>query len=427
MPTDTRSPGRTSAGTVCLVTIHGIGFQQAPADGIPGYADDLHRNLVDALDDPSLLSGDPGRDGAIGAIYVASNWPPGQGGTEPGLRRLGTWNASRTAVDGSADSRLTTAGQPLAHVALVYSHLEEIGPKLGSLLQAGDRAALSLTHYASVAGCVRTAFADVLAMVETRRGREQAPSAGLLVRRDIVSGQRHLIPGLFRHPQAAAPQPPGGLIATLRALENDVAAYVCRNDLRERVRSFVREGLLRLAARPDVAGIVVNGHSQGTVVAFDVVSELPPTAGRKVRALVTAGSPLRKYVDLFTWGNEVGGIRGIPWTNYWDPVDPVADPLTPGPEWQPGTPAAPPSGRPGLLRWTDHETGAPSPVDVGDVQVDNIQHSLGGGLQAHNYWENRSQFVEPVAALLKSLIGRAAPAPSPAGVSEPASRTHPAS
>lgn len=30
----------------CLVTIHGVGFQQPPEDGVPGYADDLHRFLL---------------------------------------------------------------------------------------------------------------------------------------------------------------------------------------------------------------------------------------------------------------------------------------------------------------------------------------------------------------------------------------------
>ena len=401
-----------SENTLCLVTIHGIGFQQAPAGELPGYADDLHQSLVGALGDSSLLSGDPGRDGASGAVYVASNWPPGVGGTEPGTRRVGSWNASRTAVDGlTTYGRLTTAGQPLAHVALVYSHLEEIGPKIGSLVQAAGRGALSLTHYASVAHCARAAFEDVVAMLETRASGH-APSPGLLVRRDIISGQRHLIPGFFRHPQAAAEPVPSGLFATLRQLENDVAAYVCRNDLRERVRTFVRECLLRLAAREDVAGIVVNGHSQGTVVAFDVVSQLPPAAAGKVQALVTAGSPLRKYVDLFTWGNEVGSLQPIPWTNYWDPVDPVADPLAASPDWQPGNPTIRTADTPGLFRWTDPETGTVSPVGIEDIQVDNIRHSQGGGLQAHNYWENRAQFVEPLAALLKNMIGRGATAPA---------------
>jgi hypothetical protein len=32
-------------GITCIVTIHGIGFQQPPASGVVGYADHLHRHL----------------------------------------------------------------------------------------------------------------------------------------------------------------------------------------------------------------------------------------------------------------------------------------------------------------------------------------------------------------------------------------------
>ncbi len=30
-----------------------------------------------------------------------------------------------------------------------------------------------------------------------------------------------------------------------------------------------------------------------------------------MRALVTAGSPLRKYVDLFNWGNEIDNLAQL--------------------------------------------------------------------------------------------------------------------
>ena len=42
-----------------MVTVHGIGFQQPPADGSLGYADSLHQNLVAAL--PDLVSDDADR------------------------------------------------------------------------------------------------------------------------------------------------------------------------------------------------------------------------------------------------------------------------------------------------------------------------------------------------------------------------------
>ncbi len=387
----------------CLVTIHGIGFQQAPEDGLPGYADQVHGNLRQYLE--PLLSGDPGRGGTPGAIYVQSHWPPGSNRVEPGLARLGRWNASRTSIDGSGDARLTTGDQTVAHVALVYSHLEDQGPRLGALLETTAKAAVYLGHYASFGNLIHTLFSDAVTMVESHRQADQTRSPSLSVRRDAVSGQWHLIPGLFRPSQPPpVEQEASGLLATLRQLENDVAAYVSRNDLRERVRGFVREALLRLANRNDVGALVVNAHSQGTVVAFDVLSAMSRSAAWKVQGFVTAGSPLRKFADLFSWGNEVGAIETMPWMNFWDPTDPVADPLAPPAGWQRGAAARSGSNDPGLYRSVDAETGDISWTKVGDRQVDNVKNSRGGGLQAHNYWDNDLEVVKPLGDLLQRVV-----------------------
>jgi len=384
----------------CLVTIHGIGFQQAPEEGLPGYADELHRSLNKYLE--PLLSGDPGRGGAPGAIYVRSHWPAGSNRTEAGLARLGRWDASRTSIDGSGEARLTTGDRSIAHVALVYSHLEEQGARLASLFETTARAAVYLGHYASFGNLVHTVFSDAMALAEGQSEMEQA-SPSLCVRRDAVSGPWHLVPGLFRPPQPhSAEQAARGRLVTLRQIENDVAAYVCRNDLRERLRGFVREALLRLAARKDVGAIVVNSHSQGTVVAFDVLSELPPSAAWKVQGFVTSGSPLRKYADLFSWGTEVGAIETMPWTNYWDRTDPVGDPLAPPAGWQAGGTRRD-SREPGLYRSVNPETGDTSWMIVEDRGVDNMKNSRGGGLQAHNYWDNDPEVVKPLADLIKRV------------------------
>src|SRR5205085_85323 len=87
------------------------------------------------------------------------------------------------------------------------------------------------------------------------------------------------------------------------------------------------DALLRLCFREDVTSIVVNAHSQGTILAYDVLRILPPIAAAKVQGFVTAGSPLRKYADLFYWGTDAGSLCHVPWTNFWDDTDPVADPL----------------------------------------------------------------------------------------------------
>src|SRR5260370_17720581 len=148
-------------------------------------------------------------------------------------------------------------------------------------------------------------------------------------------------------------------MTAFRYLEEDVACYVCHNEERERVRSFVFEALLRLASRNDVGAIVLNTHSNGTVIALDVIRNLPPPAAAKIKAFITVGSPLRKYIDLFHWGQQIECLDPIkPWYNFWDEYDPVADPLEPPITWRRGDnleppynsrrfiPIAPHSGRP---------------------------------------------------------------------------------
>jgi hypothetical protein len=175
----------------------------------------------------------------------------------------------------------------------------------------------------------------------------------------------------------------------LRTVEDDVAAYVARNEHRERVRMFLRDATSRLLGRADVAGIIVNGHSNGTVMAFDLISALSPPSARGVRWLITSGCPLRKYSDTLDWGRDAGNLRLMSggWSNFWDPLDPVADPLGPPANWKRGEPI-PEAGGPGMFVIHDPDTGVESPAPVTDVQVDNVRDSKGGGLRAHNYWDN---------------------------------------
>jgi hypothetical protein len=133
-----------------------------------------------------------------------------------------------------------------------------------------------------------------------------------------------------------------------------------------------------------------------------------------VRWFVTAGSPLRKYADLFYWDTEVGSMRdmGDPhgWTNFWDANDPVADPLSPPAEWLSGHDVPPPSIGSSLYQQVS-EDGAVSPVQVDDVLVDNVSKSSGGGLQAHNYWDNDEQVVRPLADIIRQSLAAAEPGP----------------
>jgi hypothetical protein len=384
--------------SLCLLTIHGIGFQQPPGSGpdgasTPGYADPLHHHLQAVL--TSGLGCDPDRPaGTDGPVYVMSA-KPGTSDTEWGLGRLGTWHDGQLDISGVP---LTANGEPVAHVALVYSPLEGAGPRLGTGAGTIGEAGLLLGHYASAAGAFRMAAGDAWAAIrENRAGPGATASPSLRPRQDLAGQAPHPLAGLL-----APASGDSGSAGIVRTLEDDVIAYVCRNDLRERIREFISEAVRRLLARPDIAGVAVNAHSQGTVAAFDVLRQRPAGAGATVRALVTAGSPLRKYADLFSWGTDAGWIQGIPWLNFWDPRDPVADPLGPSPAWRPDDHCASGPG-PSLLFTAADDHGGQHTVTVDDQQVDNLRHSGGGGLRAHNYFDNQAQFIPALAGLLNRL------------------------
>jgi hypothetical protein len=230
-----------------------------------------------------------------------------------------------------------------------------------------------------------------------RRHLPKLPFRRRLVQRDVISRQPTSGGAVARpsHTTVSSPSAEGpvtSLADTLLAIENDFAAYVLRNDLRERIRGFVDDALMKLADREDVGAIVINSHSQGTVAVFDVLTELSEVSTAKVKHLITSGSHLRKLVDLFNWGSEVGDMRpNLPWTNFYDPRDPVADALGPK-RWKPGQHlGGAASGR--LLRREP----------VTDIEVDNVGNTSAQGLRAHNYFDNVSQFVRQVATILREV------------------------
>jgi hypothetical protein len=398
-------------GIICLLTIHGIGFQVAPDPDNPdparrvfsGYADPLHERLSRRLGWP-FLSDDPHRQahrtrhGEAGAIYVQSHWPVDSYDVEDGLSRLGTWRTEQRVGDGAIDAsgehaRLVEPGGRVAHVALVYAHPQNRPLQhLGSLADTTVRVLVSHLRYGSPLAIGRMLFRDTRALVGQRPIACPGPTSLQVRGGSPVEG-------------------PPGVWGVVRAIEEDISTYVARNDVREEVRGFVRQALLRLAARADVADIVVNAHSQGTTVAFDAVRSLPPLAACKVRRLVTSGSPLRKYADLFYWGTDVGSIARVEgWTNFWDPTDPVADPLGPA-TWEPGGERVPGDGST-LFHGFDPDSGRDLPYLVADHRVDNVANSCGGGIRAHNYWDNDDEVVGPLGETLTDVAAGPPPAPT---------------
>lgn len=377
---------------IVVITIHGIGFQQAPSSvgASDGYADALHEGLRAHLgtglgDDPNRVAA-----GGGGPVYAQSNWPPQTHATEAGLSRLGRWTDTGS-VD-IAGMPLAADGADVAHVALVYSGLEEQESDTTALHTMEVLSLPSIASYATLGGIVHMAIADLEAL--RQHPDSSPPGASLQIRADTPAHHGLVARLLHRHTDPAAAVPAGGDVEpgafrALRTVEDDVAAYVTRNEHRERIRMFLRDAASRLLGRTDVDGVIVNGHSNGTVMGFDLIAALSPPSARRVRALITSGSPLRKYADLLDWGHDAGNLRLMTgsWTNFWDPLDPVADPLAPPPGWKRGQPS-PHGGGPGLFVVHDPDTGAESPLAVTDVEVNNVKDSKGGGLRAHNYWDN---------------------------------------
>lgn len=403
----------------CLVTIHGIGFQQPPGEGIAGYADDLHAHLCHELNQNGkvVLSDDPDRrsyqQGESVPIYVRSIWPSQTGSfrREDGLMRLGTWVSHHGSVVShdrihDPNQALVEGNERIAHVAFVYSELEGKGPEEQAAAEAALMAIIYAPHYAHFRQLVGTVFKDTQPLLQSlgtklinlvKRPPDSVLRPSLRVRQDEGSPD-----------QKGAIRDPSGFAALLSQLNNDVAAYVCHNGRRQRVRSFILDALLRLALRDDVKGIVLNTHSNGTVIGIDVVQELPPIAAGKIRAIITAGSPIRKYVDLFAWGKHLAVRPKIDqwvgqWWNFYDEKDIVADQLLPYAAWRRGAKLTEEE-LIGIYQALDLSTGDIDHILIKDKQVHNIPNSPAGGMQAHNYWDNTAEFIPQVAKILRNVL-----------------------
>jgi hypothetical protein len=113
----------------------------------------------------------------------------------------------------------------------------------------------------------------------------------------------------------------------IAAIFRDVAAYLDRDQVRQRVLDTVLQGV------PASGPMVLVSHSLGTVVAMDLVTRLPNQV--QVVQLVTAGSPLGMdsvFKRLLVGGphrpDRVGG-----WLNAWCPADAVAIGCPLGDDW----------------------------------------------------------------------------------------------
>lgn len=429
-----------NAGINCIVTIHGIGFQQPPGKDFAGYADDLHAHLYECLGD--LLSDDPDRQsyqyGKSVPIYVQSSYelPASKiRSREEGMKRLGKWRDGNLSEIDTTGADLTCEGASIAHVALVYSKLEgkevQVVPSVITLLMA--LSSLFRGNYDSIFHLLKMFWVDLHPSkkpsgkqnVQNKPGtipgqsdhqekkppvadhdvvQEKKPHVPSLSVRQDEGSQTALRPRRFLFMQRK-PASPDDIKTVFLQVQNDVAMYICSNKMREQIRSFVVDALWRLASRKDVSSIVINAHSNGTVIAYDALRSLPPAATSKIKALVTAGSPLRKYTTLFTWGQHIDTMPSIPlWKNFWDEQDPVADRLEPCFEWHRSKDPTPDQ-LTRLYLARHPETGEKNPFPIEDIPVDNVTSiPHGEGLVAHNYWDNTKEFIPRVAEIVRNVV-----------------------
>ncbi|MGH9200251.1 MAG: S8 family serine peptidase [Vicinamibacterales bacterium] len=123
------------------------------------------------------------------------------------------------------------------------------------------------------------------------------------------------IPGVLRRPISKA---------FLKAFIADTAAYFFNDDIRKGIKARLETALPIESGRP----ITLVAHSQGTIVALEVLSKL----ARRVNIvrLVTLGSPLgiqevQDFLDVPPKQKPFAVPQGIDqWTNFSDPLDPVA-------------------------------------------------------------------------------------------------------
>jgi hypothetical protein len=171
---------------------------------------------------------------------------------------------------------------------------------------------------------IEALWADVIQGVVSRAEIERATAAlALALGGPVAAGAVLLLQGLGFSPLSTA------VDYAIDALLYERAAV--RAEIKNRVRHIISRH----------APCVVYAHSLGSVIAVDVLTDFAregllqgPRSGWPVRALVTVGSPLGIDVPLVP-GNayrdrapllarQVVGDR-MPWANYIDPDDPVAD------------------------------------------------------------------------------------------------------
>ena len=56
-----------------------------------------------------------------------------------------------------------------------------------------------------------------------------------------------------------------------------------------------------------------------------------------------------------------------------------------------------------LFNCVNLDSEEPFWIKVNDISVDNVKNSRGGGLKAHNYWDNKEDFVKQFCDIVLAI------------------------
>jgi hypothetical protein len=154
----------------------------------------------------------------------------------------------------------------------------------------------------------------------------------------------------------------------------DVANYVGNNKIRLAVQERLSAALFGMQADHPDATLIIASHSQGTIIAYDMVRLL---AGQLpvLKVWVSMGCPLGWYLPAANWGdNTIELPATLRWINLYDPQDIVGQDLDRLAHWTPAVPE--------------------------DINVNNVAQ----GLDPHDHWHNPvvvDKYVELIRAAIQ--------------------------
>ncbi|MEO7547800.1 MAG: S8 family serine peptidase, partial [Ramlibacter sp.] len=121
--------------------------------------------------------------------------------------------------------------------------------------------------------------------------------------------------------------------AFIQALIGDTSAYFFTAGMRAKIAARLKTEIDKAGQRP----VTIVAHSQGTIIAYEVLSRLAEDALR-LDALVTIGSPLGiQEIQDYLEPNDPLKVPAVVkrWHNFADPIDPVALDKKLGSDFQP--------------------------------------------------------------------------------------------